>query len=508
MSHVQQDTALKYETGEVPPTGTRTAPARGSSRGEWLVRVFFYGAILGIPILMTQPLVPEVIGVLAIAWVLVLLFMNAPVGIALALPSLWGFYVLDGMVAVEGTLATLPYHATASWTLTVIPMFVFMGLMLWRSGATGTLYALATRFLGWLPGGLAVGTNFAGAGLAAVSGETVGTTYALGRAGVPEMLKRGYDPRLATASVLMAGNMGQLIPPSIFMVIYAGVANVPVGPQLLAGLLPGIALCLIYAAGIIIVSTLRPSLVGKGDVRPQVSDQPETRQTGLLLVFAKALPVIVLMVAVVAGIYTGMSTATEAAAVGSFGAMLIAVISMPPRSSVKAVGAALLDTVANTASIFLIIIGAMILTRLVAVTGVAKVLVDAIVGMGLGPVSLMLLLIVAYLFIGMFMSPLVMMLVTVPILLPVIDAVGVSTLVFGVFVVLLCELAIVTPPVGMLLYIMHRIVEEKDVNLGVPISLSQIIQGVAWSIPLSLSLLVLLVFFPEIAEWLPSRMSG
>lgn len=495
-------------TGATP---SQTAPSdrrRRPTRGEVLVRVFFYGAMIGIPILMTQPLIREGIGLLAIAWVLVLLFMNVPVGVALALPSLWGFYVLNGMVAVEGTLATLPYHATASWTLTVIPMFVFMGLMLWRSGATATLYALATRLLGWLPGGLAVGTNFAGAGLAAVSGETVGTTYALGRAGVPEMLKRGYDPRLATASVLMAGNMGQLIPPSIFMVIYAGVANVPVGPQLLAGLLPGVVLCLIYAAGIIAISVFRPSLVGKGERGSLLTDEADPRQPSVLVAFAKALPVIVLMVTVVAGIYTGMTTATEAAAVGSFGAMLIAVLSMPPRSSVQAVGKALLDTVTNTASIFLIIIGATILTRLVAVTGVARALVDAITGMGLGPVSLMLLLIVAYLFIGMFMSPLVMMLVTVPILLPVIDAVGISTLVFGVFVVLLCELAIVTPPVGMLLYIMHRIVQEKDVNLGVPISLSQIIQGVVWSIPLSLSLLLLLIFFPEIAEWLPSRMSG
>ncbi|MDN5895790.1 MAG: TRAP transporter large permease subunit [Nocardioides sp.] len=487
-----------------------TSPAKKhrTTKGEWLVRVFFYGALVGIPILMTLPLVREAIGILAIVWVLVLLFMNVPVGISLALPSLWGFYVLNGIVAVEGTLATLPYHATASWTLTVIPMFVFMGLMLWRSGATGTLYALATRLLGWLPGGLAVGTNFAGAGLAAVSGETVGTTYALGRAGVPEMLKRGYDPRLATASVLMAGNMGQLIPPSIFMVIYAGVANVPVGPQLLAGLLPGVVLCLIYAVGIVTVSVLRPSLVGKGDGTSLMTNEADPRQPSLLVAFAKALPVMVLMVTVVVGIYTGVTTATEAAAVGSFGAMLIAVLSMSPRSSTKAVGKALLDTVTNTASIFLIIIGATILTRLIAVTGVARGLVDIIIGLGLGPVSLMLLLIVVYLFIGMFMSPLVMMLVTVPILLPVIDEVGISTLVFGVFVVLLCELAIVTPPVGMLLYIMHRIVQEKDVNLGVPISLSQIIQGALCSIPLSLLLLVLLVFFPEIAEWLPSRMSG
>src|SRR5699024_4583500 len=150
-------------------------------------------------------------------------------------PAFMGMISMRGWRLVESMMTTLPYDEVASWSLSVVPMFIVMGLLLWRAGLTESVYRAMSQLIGWLPGGLAIGTNWAGAGLAAVSGSTVGTTYALTRIGVPEMLKAGYDKRLALGAVIVAGLPGQLIPPSIMLVIYAGIAEVPVGPQLLAG---------------------------------------------------------------------------------------------------------------------------------------------------------------------------------------------------------------------------------------------------------------------------------
>src|SRR5699024_10509190 len=155
-------------------------------------------------------------------------------------PSLLGLYAMRGLPVVEGALSSMAYNHVASWTLSVIPMFILMGLLMWKSGLTTSLYVAGRLWLGKLPGGLAGGTNIAGSALASVSGSTLGITYALARIGIPEMLTAGYSKRLAVGAIAAAGLGGQLIPPSIMLVIYAGVVEIPVGPQLIAGLVPGI----------------------------------------------------------------------------------------------------------------------------------------------------------------------------------------------------------------------------------------------------------------------------
>ena len=187
-------------------------------------------------------------GAWCIGMMLVLLFLSVPVAIALSVPSIIGVYAVSGIPATMNILSTAPFSAVSDWSMSVLPMFIFMGMLLTQSGLSGKVYRVADHWFSWLPGGIGIGTTFAGAGLSAVTGSTIGMTYALGRAGIPEMLKAGYDRRMAVGTIMVSGMTGNLIPPSILMVVYAGIASVPVGPALMAGAVPGILLAVCFAA--------------------------------------------------------------------------------------------------------------------------------------------------------------------------------------------------------------------------------------------------------------------
>jgi C4-dicarboxylate transporter DctM subunit len=170
-------------------------------------------------------------------------------------------------------LATAPFSAVSDWSMSVLPMFIFMGMLLTQSGLSGKVYRVADHWFSWLPGGIGIGTTFAGAGLSAVTGSTIGMTYALGRAGIPEMLKAGYDRRMAVGTIMVSGMTGNLIPPSILMVVYAGIASVPVGPALMAGAVPGILLAVCFAAFIFAIGVAAPKLVGRGQNAQNTTEQ-------------------------------------------------------------------------------------------------------------------------------------------------------------------------------------------------------------------------------------------
>ena len=240
------------------------APAR---RVPVLVFVICLGvALAAIGAMLLGDLPKQVTGLLVVVLSIVLLLMGIPVGIAMLGAALLGLYTLSGMRVVRSTMESVAYDATASWSYSVIPMFILMGMILWKSGLTSTAFEAARRWLGWLPGGLAVATNFAGAVLAASSGSTIGITYALGKVSIPEMLKSGYHPQLAVGSVAAAGTLGQIIPPSLLLVVYAGAASLPVGQQLLAGVIPGLLLALAFAAMIVGHAMLRPQLAPRVDM--------------------------------------------------------------------------------------------------------------------------------------------------------------------------------------------------------------------------------------------------
>lgn len=473
---------------------------------SWPVRVILYGTSAAtIALMLFGGYSTAVIGGLSALLMLCLLFMNVPIGVAMGAAGALALLIMRGEGVMAGALRSQPYGTSAVWSYTVLPLFIFMGLLLWRSGISERIYTAATNWLSWMPGGLAVGTNLAGAGMSAITGSTVATVAALGRIGMPEMLKRGYDPRLASGSVIIAGTGGQLIPPSIYMVIYAGIASVPVGPQLMSGIVPGLLLAVLYTLVIIGIVVAFPQMIGRkrGEKSgSQTASWPERWRS-----LAGVWPVPVLIIAMFGGMYAGFFTTTEAGAVGALGALLLTFLYLRPKKAVRAVAASLKDTVGSTAGIFFLFFGAMVFNRALTVSGVTNQLTSFIDGLGLNAVGFLLMLLVMYFLLGMVLDPLTMMLVTVPLLIPSLDSLGISLVFFGVFVVLLGELAVMTPPVGMMVFILFKLAQLKEVNLGTRITLGQVFLGSAWFLPISVALLVLLIFAPEIATWLPEQMA-
>jgi C4-dicarboxylate transporter DctM subunit len=452
-------------------------------------------------------------GAWCIGLMLVLIFLSVPVAIALSVPSVIGIYAISGVPATINVLATAPFNAVSDWTMSVLPMFIFMGMLLTQSGLSGKIYRVADDWFSWLPGGIGIGTTFAGAGLSAVTGSTIGMTYALGRAGIPEMLKAGYDRRMAVGTIMVAGMTGNLIPPSILMVIYAGIASVPVGPALMAGAVPGILLAVCFAAFIFAIGVIAPKLVGRSQNAQNTTNSTDTtrptttwrdRFTSLTSVWGFA----VILVVLFGGMFSGIFTPTEAGAAAALCSLLLCLWEKRGDHPWRKVADSAMATVAATSAIFFIMIGATMLTSLLAITGLAPILTGFITSLGLSTLGFLLVLLVLYIVMGMFFDTLSMMLLTIPMLLPTLETMGVSPLWFGVFVVLLGEFAMVTPPVGIIPYIVHSIAKNPEVNLGVTVTLRDIFISLLWFLPVGVIFLILMVAVPGMTEWLPDLISG
>lgn len=478
--------------------------ARGTGRA-WLKGTYYFVAFLlsiGVVLFTASFDMPrEIVGALMIVLMLILLLMGVPVAVAMAIPGLAGIYFLAGFVPVEGMLADMPFSNIASPTLSVMPLYIFMGLMLWRSGVTTEFYRAAKHWLGWLPGGLAVTTNVAGAGLGAASGSTIGISYALGRIGIPEMLKSGYDKRLAVGAVAASGTIAQLIPPSILLVVYAGIAEVSVGKQLMAGIVPGLLLTLAYSLLIIGIAVLRPRWAPRDKTADRVPMRTRLTDT------ARIWPVVLIVVLIIGGMGLGIFTATESGAVGALLAWIYAMARLGGRGGWRATAQALTDTLVSVGSVMFLLMGGEFLNRLLALSGAAQFFAGALRDAGFSQLEFMFVLFVFYLLLGIFIEALPLMLLTVPLLLPVAVGLGISPIWFGVFVVLMGEIAILSPPVGVLLFVMHRIAQAKEVRGDQKISLWDVIQGAFIFIPAAIAVVVLIMFFPQIIDWLPSLMT-
>lgn len=495
--------AMTETSSNVPPTPglapTVAPPVEG--KRAWIVFAITLTLVLGSATAMFLPLVREAIGIAAIVMMLGLIFLRMPVALAMVLPSLLGMYALRGERLVESTLTTLAYTEIANWTMSVIPMFILMGLLLWKAGLTESLYTAGRLWLNWLPGGLAVGTNLAGAGLAAVSGSTVGTTYALARIGIPEMLKAGYDKRLAIGSVIVAGLPGQLIPPSILLVIYAGIAEVPIGPQLLAGVGPGLLVAALFTVMIVIYSRRWvpvETAVTRRELAAGITWSARFRAA------IRTWPVPLVIGVIILGMFSGVFTATEAGAFAALLSVLVTFVWQRGMAAVKSLVAASSATVSSVGAIFLMLVGVESLSRMMTLTGISTGFADLVESMDLGRVSFLLMMMVVYIVLGTFMEPLTMMVLTIPILMPTLISMDISLLWYGVFAVFMAELAVVTPPVGILSFIIHSIVKEPEVNQGQKITLGDVFNAAWWFMPMAVIVTLILIFFPEIATWLPS----
>lgn len=491
------DAGENISLGELQALGDEPVEKRWSVRTSGIFTIAMITLVTASVVAIFAPLPHEAKGGAALALMFLLMLLQVPIGISLGLAGLLGIAGISGFSSISNAAGTIPFSQIAVWNLSVIPMFIFMGLLLWRSGLTGYLYDAAKVWLRWLPGGLAVTTNVAGAGLGSVSGSTVAITYALSRLAIPEMLRAGYDRRLATGSVLVSGLAGQLIPPSVLLVIYAGIAGTPVGAQLISGVLPGLLLAGTFLVTIVVVAGL---------VRPKWAPMPPpntmtTRAKAAITV--KAAPILVIAVFVIGSILTGLATPTESAAFGVLGASILTVV-YNRKKALKVFRTALLETSVSTAALFFMLAAAGFVTRMLTTSGLAADLKSFVDALNIGNIELLFLIMILFIVMGMFLDETPILLLVVPILIPILVDRGIDLVWFGIFTVILMELGMVLPPVGLLSFIVHKITREPTVNLGMNISLKDVYSGGLLFIPLVIVLLVTLIFYPEIVLWLPN----
>ncbi|SHK19536.1 TRAP transporter, DctM subunit [Pseudonocardia thermophila] len=491
------------------PAGTLTAATQpgepGAGRRQVPTALFgglLAAAILAAALILAGGLPRVAIGVAGVALLLCLLALGLPIGFAMVLTGAIGLAGLSGHRVAETSVGNVVYDAVASWSLSVIPLFVLMGVAVWRGGLTAKAYAAARAWLGRLPGGLAVATNYAGAAMATSSGSTMGVTFALGRMALPEMFRSGYHPRLATGSVAMAGTLGQVIPPSILLVVYAGVASVPVGPQLLAAIVPGALLAVGFSVAIVGWAVLRPQVAPRAAGAAGVTWRERWRT------LAGAGPLLLVAALVLGGMLGGIFTATEAAACGAVIALVVGWLGLgrehrSVRGAVRFVRSTVADSVAAVSGLFILIAGSLLMGRFLTLSGAAHAFTSWLLGLQLDRIGLLLTLVVMYVVLGMFLESLPMILLTVPLLQPALEALGVDMVWFGVFLIIMCEIGMVFPPIGIITFVVHRMVQDPELNLGRRVGLGDVFRGVLPFVAAALVVTLVLILWPEIVLWLP-----
>ncbi len=427
------------------------------------------------------------IGIYFVGALLGLILLRVPIGLALIAVSFCGIWALLGWRIAWGSLGIIPFHFSANWVLSSIPAFLFMGFICYHARLTEGLFTAARVWLSGLPGGLAVASVFGCGGFASVTGSSVACSAAMGKIAVPEMIRYNYDPALATGSVAAGGTIGALIPPSLIMILYSVIAQAPVGKLFMGGLVVGILTLFAYSGLIMIRATLNPKLA------PRVSESFTMAER--LQSLGQTAPVLVILVGVFGGLFSGLFTPTEAGAVGALLATLVALFA--GRLNFSVIRAATLETIVTTASLMIIAIGASMLTRFLALSGSGEALTQLILGFGADPLAVIIGITIIYLILGMFLEPIGAMMLTLPVVLPIVAQSGYELIWFGVFLTKILEIGMLTPPIGMNVFVMKSVVDKS-------ISLGTIFRGVTWFIVTDLVMLVFLVAFPIIILFLPN----
>ena len=426
------------------------------------------------------------IGLAGLGCLLVLIAMKAPIGVSLITVSFGGIWLLAGPQVAMAILTSTPYNFSSHWTLSSVPMFLLMGYLCSSAGLTEGLFKAARLWLSGVPGGLAVAAVVGSAGFAAVSGSSLATAAAMGKISVPAMVSHRYDPALATGTVAAAGTIGALIPPSIIMILYGVFAEVPISRLFLGGVVVGLLTALSYAIVIVVRVKLNPALA------PDLPERPSLKEK--MAALGTTWPILLIMVCIFGGMFGGFFSATEAGGVGAILSAIVAAIYR--RLTWTTITSALSDTIVTTAALFLIAIGANLLTRFMALSGAGDFLANLLLIAGSDTLSLLLIITVLYLVIGMFLEPMGAMLLTLPVMLPALEAGGVDLIWFGVLLVKYLEVGMITPPIGMNIFIIKRVVGDL-------ISTAGIFRGIGWFLVADLIVILTLIAFPELVLSLP-----
>lgn len=430
----------------------------------------------------------ELKAIISFGFLIVIIFSGIPIAFAMGITGIILLIIFGGGLTVFSVLFHIAYSSSSDFLIVAIPLFIFMSEILAKAKITRILYDTFSYWLRWLPGGLSISSVTACTLFGAVTGSSVACTAAIGSIAIPEMRSRGYNNRLATGCIAAGGGLGILIPPSIPMILYGHVTQTSVGKLFMAGLIPGILLWLIYSVYIVIRATISPELAPK--IKEQVSWR--TRFSSLLQV----IPVLIIIIAVMGAIYTGICTPTEAAAVGCLASMIV--VFAYKRLTLQILKESILETLRITSMVIMIIIGAMTYGYVITQEGIVTWVSEQVLTMGISPIGIIIMINILIIFLGSLLEVVSIILLTMPLIAPILVGFNFDLIWFGAVMVVNMELALVTPPVGLNLYVVKGIVPD--------LPFSEIMKGVIPFILLQLFGLALIIAIPQIALFLPSLM--
>jgi C4-dicarboxylate transporter DctM subunit len=431
----------------------------------------------------------QFVGIAALVGLFGLILLRVPVAIGLGLVGLLGYAAIDGWRNALIAAGATPYDLTDKYSLTVVPLFVLMGVVASRAGMSNELFRAANAVFSGLRGALAMGTIGACAGFGSICGSSLATAATMARVAVPEMRKYGYDERIATGVVASGGTLGVLIPPSVILIVYAIIAEQGVPQLFAAAMIPGIvaaALHIVVIAGIAVAQPERMPRTPGMPLRERVQSM-----SGLW-------KVVILFGIAIGGIYSGQMSPTEAAAVAALVAILIAFATRT--MTLKVLGEALLETIWTTGMLFFIVIGAFMFAYFMALTRLPNSLADWVRHLQMAPWLVIMMMIAFYLVLGCFLDAISMILITIPVFLPLAQELGFNPVWFGILVLVVVEVGMITPPVGLNIFVIRA--QLPDVKLA------DVYWGIVPFLAAAGGIVALLMLFPDLALWLPHLLYG
>lgn len=429
------------------------------------------------------------VGIIGIIALFVLIFSRIPVGLVMALVGVTGFAYMINVDAAMSMMVKDIFDVFGSYNLTVIPLFILMGQIAFHAGISSRLFNVAYKMIGHWPGGMAIATIGACAGFSAICGSTNATAATMASVTLPEMKKYGYKDSIATGVVAAGGSLGILIPPSVIFILYGIMTEQSIGKLFMAGILPGTILTILFMLVVMIWAVMDPQVAPRG---------PKSTFKEKIVSLAGVMETVLLFILVMGGLFGGLFTPTEAGGVGAMGTLVIALVQR--NITFKGISEALFETTRITAMILVIVAGATIFGHFLAITRLPYDIAQMVSTLALPHFAIMGLIILVYLVGGCFIDALALIMLTVPIFFPVVTAMGFDPVWFGVIIVLVTQMGVITPPVGLNVYVVQSVATE--------VPLETIFKG---TMPLLFAIIlitVVLIFVPQLALFLPSFMAG
>ena len=429
----------------------------------------------------------DLIAALGFVFLFALMLLRVPVGMAMGLVGITGYSVVAGLSPALKLVGQTSLRTVTDYTFGVIPMFMLMGAFVSVSGISRELFKAANAMIGHLRGGLGVATVLACGGFAAISGSSVATAATFSGVAYPEMRRFGYPESFSTGVIAAGGTLGAMLPPSTVLAVYAILTQQDIGKLFMAGIIPGLLAMLLYVTTVFIIVRVRPDWLPRGEATTWATRLAELKNVWSALL---------LFIFVIGGLYGGFFTPTEAGGVGASGAFLLGLARRKlDRAKIKE---ALLAATRTAAAVFTVLIGALMFGYFLTITQTPQKITEYLTHLGVGPYGVLILILLMYLVLGCLMDAMAMIILTVPIIFPVVQQMGFDPIWFGIIIVMTVELGLITPPVGMNVFVIKSVVPD--------VSFSTIFRGVSPFVVTDILRLAILILFPMLALWLPGKM--